>query len=145
MTQSSTHLQVRSEDRDAAGNIAEPKGHVRRHDVDVVGIVVRPRRVQATGGSAEDDGGPRGAEVEEGEGTGKGAREGGKGAAEGGREGGKDEAKGGKEAGERRKEESEEGSESTAKGGRGGPSLEGREGLTDRMKISKKISGHRSP
>lgn len=38
-----THLQMRSKDRDAAGNIAESKRHIRRYNVDVVGIVVRPR------------------------------------------------------------------------------------------------------
>lgn len=87
-----THLQMRPKDRDAAGNIAEPKRHaIRRYNADVVvGIVVRPRRVEATSGSAEDDSGPGGTEVEEGEGAGEGARESGEGPAKGGREGGED-------------------------------------------------------
>lgn len=117
--------QMCSKDRDAAGNVTESEGHFRRHDVDVVGIVVRPRRVEATGVDAEDVGGPGGAEVEEGEGTGEGAGESGEGAAKGGREGGKDQAEGGEEAGEGREEEGEEGSEGTAEGSRRGP-LEGR-------------------
>jgi len=78
---------MRSKDRDAAGNIAESKRHIRRYIVDVVDIVMRPRRVQATSGSAEDVGGPGGTEVEEGERTGEGARKSGEGAAKGGRKG----------------------------------------------------------
>lgn len=106
-----------SKDRDAAGNVTKPEGH----NVDVVGIVVRPHRIEAADVDAEDVGGPGGAEVEEGEGTGEGTREGGEGAAKGGGEGGKDEAEGGEEAGERGEEEGEEGGEGTAEGGRRGP------------------------
>lgn len=116
--------QVCSKDRDPAGNVTEPEGHdVRCHYVDIifVGIVVRPRRIEAVGVDAEDVGGPGGAEVEEGEGTGEGAREGGEGATKGGGEGGKDQAEGSEEVGEGGEEEGEEGSESTAEGSRGGP------------------------
>jgi len=80
---------MRSKDRDAARNIAESKRHI-RYNVDVVDIVMRSRRVQATSGSAEDVGGPGGTEVEEGERTGEGARKSGEGAAKGGRKGRKD-------------------------------------------------------
>lgn len=54
-----------SKDRDAAGNVTESERYV-RHNVDVIGIIVRPRRIEATGVDAEDVGGPGGAEVEEG-------------------------------------------------------------------------------
>lgn len=67
--------QMCSKDRDAAGNVAESEGCVRRrHHADViviVGVIVRPRRAEAAGVGAEDVGGPGGAEVEEGEGTGE--------------------------------------------------------------------------
>jgi len=111
-----------SKDRDAAGNVTEPEGH----NVDIVGIVVRPRRIEAAGVDAEDVGGPGGAKIEEGEGTGEGAGEGGEGATKGGGEGGKDQAEGGEEAGERGEEEGEEGSQGTTEGSRRSPP-EGRE------------------
>lgn len=109
-------LQMCSKDRDAAGNVTEPEGH----NVDVVGIVVRPRRIEAADVDAEDIGGPGGAKVEEGEGTGEGTREGGEGTTKGGGEGGKDQAEGGEEAGERGEKEGEKRSEGTAEGSRRG-------------------------
>lgn len=114
--------QMCSKDRDAAGNVTEPEGH----NVDVIGIVLRPRRIEAAGVDVEDIGGPGGAEVKEGERTGEGAGEGGEGTAKGGGEGGKDQAEGSEEAGERGEEEGEEGSEGAAEGSRRGPP-EGRE------------------
>lgn len=76
-------LQMCSKDRNAAGNVTEPEGDHVWGNVDVVGIVVRPLRVEveATGVDVEgidakDVGRPGGAKVEEGEGTGEGAREG---------------------------------------------------------------------
>lgn len=118
-----TRSQMCSKNRDAAGNVAESEGRARRDNVNVVvvGVVVRPRCFEAIGDGAKDVGGPGGAEVEEGEGTGEGARESGKSAAEGGGEGGEDQAEGGEEAGEGREEASEEGSEGAAEGSRGGP------------------------
>jgi len=115
-----------SKNRDAAGSVAEPEGRSRPDVVVVVvGVVVRSRCLEAIGDGAEDVGGPGGAEVEEGEGTGEGAREGGEGAAEGGGEGGEDQAEGSEEIGEGREEAGEEGSEGAAEGSRGG-SPEGR-------------------
>lgn len=114
-----------SKDRDAAGNIAEPEGYIRRHYDDIiviVGVIVWSRRVEAANVGAENVGGPGGAEVKEGEGTRKGAGESGEGAAEGRGEGGKDQAKGGEEAGEGGEEEGEKGSEGAAEGSRGSPS-----------------------
>lgn len=117
---------MRSKDRDAAGVVAEPEGHVRRRQhvhVVVVGVVVRPRRVQeADVVGAEDVSGPRGAEIEEGEGTGEGARKGGKGAAEGRGEGGENQAEGSEEVGEGGEEAREERGQGTAEGSRGSPS-----------------------
>lgn len=132
-----TRSQMCSKNRDAAGNVAEPEGRAQRDNVDVVvvGVVARPRHFEATGGGAEVVGGPGGAEVEEGEGTGEGARESGEGATEGGGEGGEDQAEGSEEAGEGRKEAGEEGGEGAAEGSRGGPP-EGREvGEFERISI----------